>query len=60
MGRRKKEEQGRKEKREQTVEAHKFLTENTLRERENKINDWSRRKHGPGPRSKEPDKIQVH
>ena len=36
MGRRKKEEQGRREKREQTVEAHKFLKENTLRERERK------------------------
>ena len=37
MGRRKKEEQGRREKGEQTVEAHKSLKENTLRERESKI-----------------------
>ena len=51
---------GQEGKREQTVEAHKFLKENTLRERESKINDWPQRKLGPGPRNKEPDKIQVH
>ena len=60
MGRRKKEEQGRREKGEQTVEAHKFPKGNALSERESKINDRSRRKHGPSPRNKEPDKMQVH
>ena len=60
MGRRKKEEQGRREKKRTNGRSAKFLKENTLRERESKINDWSRRKLGPGPRNKEPDKIQVH
>ena len=60
MGRRKKEEQGRREKKRTNGRSTKFLKENTLRERESKINDWSRRKLGPGPRNKEPDKIQVH
>ena len=55
----KKEGRARQEgKKRTTVEAHNVLRK-TLSERENKINDWSRQKHGPSPRNEEPDESRL-
>ena len=58
MGRRKKEEQGRREKENKRQEHINFLRKDA--EREGEQNKRLVAKFGPGPRNKEPAKIQVH